>query len=195
MKIKFKILALLSVILLNHELAKACQCPLSSLSLEECNKYEIIFKGRIVRVKNCENKLGEALFKIEELYKGNAEENFKVLFECGVECAQNFREGDEWIIYSRYKQIDNAQIDWCSRSRKFFKNDNEDFYVFSHGNDYEDEVAFLQKNLGLHRVMTEQNKQINERNIKPNIAESVFVVLISLGCIILFYYLFNRFFK
>src|SRR6202012_4784485 len=88
--------------------SKACQCPLTTLSMEECNKYEIIFKGKILSVVNCDHKFGEAVFEIEELYKGNTPQTFKVLFECKVECAMAFTPGEEWIIYSRYKQVDNA---------------------------------------------------------------------------------------
>lgn len=174
---------------------KACQCPLTQLSLEECNKYEVIFKGKIVKVIECDNKFGEALFEVQELYKGNSEEKFKVLFECKVDCAQKFSVGDEWIIYSRYKQLDNALMDWCSRSRKFFKIDSEDFYTYTYGNDYEDELVFLRKNLGLHRTLVEKKSQIDGRNIKPSINQTILVLLISVGAIVLFYYLFNKFLR
>jgi hypothetical protein len=173
----------------------ACQCPLTQLSLEECNKYEVIFKGKIVKVIECDNKFGEVLFEVQELYKGNSEEKFKVLFECEVDCAQKFSVGDEWIIYSRYKQLDNAMMDWCSRSRKFFKVDTEDFYTYTYGNDYEDELVFLRKNLGLHRTLVERKSQIDGRNIKPSINQTIFVLLISVGTIVLFYYLFNKFLR
>lgn len=174
---------------------KACQCPLTQLSLDECAKYEIIFKGKIVSVVDCDLKFGEALFEIDELYKGNAGKQFKVLFECNVECAQKFTIGDEWIIYSRYKQIDNAKMDWCSRSRKFFKIDKEDFYTYTYGNDYYDEVKFLQDKLGVHRVLAEKKNTGDHRNIKPNGMQMLLVLLSSLAAIILFYYLFNKFFR
>lgn len=176
--------------------AQACQCPLTQLSVDECAKYEIIFKGKIVSVVDCDLKFGEALFEIEELYKGNAGKQFKVLFECNVDCAQKFAVGDEWIIYSRYKQIDNAKMDWCSRSRKFFKIDKEDFYTYTYGNDYYDEVKFLQDKLGVHRVLAEKKSAGGDhRNIKPNGMQMLLVLLSSLVAIILFYYLFNRFFR
>src|SRR6478736_2853398 len=57
--------------------SKACQCPMTQLSMEECKKYEIIFKGKVVHVIDCDNKFGEALFEVQELYKGNAGEKFK----------------------------------------------------------------------------------------------------------------------
>jgi len=189
-----KLLLSLFLLLLNNPI-KACQCPLTQLSLEECNKYEIIFKGKILRVADCDHKFGEAIFEIEELYKGNATQEFKVLFECDVECVQKFNPGDEWIIYSRYKQLDNAKMDWCSRSRKFFKVDKEDFYTFTYGNDYYDEVKFLQEKLGVHRLLVEHKSQIDNRNIRPNTKQMIVILICSLAAIVLFYFLFNKFFR
>jgi hypothetical protein len=34
----------------------ACQCPLSGLSIAECDKYDIVFKGRVKNVVECDNK-------------------------------------------------------------------------------------------------------------------------------------------
>ncbi len=173
----------------------ACQCPITRLGLEECNKYEIIFKGKIATVKDCGGKFGEAVFEVEELYKGNATKKFKVLFECDVECAQKFNPGEEWIIYSRYKQIDNAKMDWCSRSRKFFKIENQDFYAITYGNDYYDEVKFLREKLGVHRLLADSPKPEANRNKIPDQTQFVIILLCSLAGLILFYYLFNRFFR
>ena len=193
---KFKFTLLFSFLLcLTPLTTDACQCPLTQLSVEECNKYEIIFKGKIIRVIDCDHKFGEAIFNVEELYKGNCTQEFKVLFECNVECAQKFAVGDEWIIYSRYKQIDNAKMDWCSRSRKFFKVEQQDFYTVNYGNDYYDEEKFLQENLGLHRVLVESKSQMDHRNTKPNTKQMIIILISSLAAIVLFYYLFNRFFR
>jgi hypothetical protein len=171
-----------------------CNCPTTGLSKEECNKYEIIFKGRVVSSKDCDFKYGEAVFEVQELYKGNATKEFKMLFDCKGDCAKKFQAGEEWIIYSRYKQIDNAMMDWCSRSRKYFRNDKEDYYSVLYGNDYDDESKFLRENLGLHRLL--QNKVVVEnRNIHPSTMQSAMILVVSLLAIILFYFLFNRFVK
>lgn len=176
--------------------ANACECPYSVLSMEECAKYEIIFRGKVSSVKTCGEKPGEAVFEIEDLYKGNSEKEFKVLFECGEPCAMKFAEGDEWIIYGRYKQIGNALMDWCSRSRKYFKNDNEDFYTVTYGNDYYDEVQFLKKNFGTHRFLeTKGSADDHSHNKLPSKNETILLVICSLLAIVLFYWLFNRFFK
>ena len=175
--------------------SQACQCPLTSLSIEECNKYELIFKGKINSVKNCDGKYGEAIFEVEELYKGNATKQFKILFECGIECAQQFNVGEEWIIYSRYKQIDNALMDWCSRSRRFFKNEKEDFYSVTYGNDYFDEVKFLREKLGNHRLLADSVKTSEGRNIKPSNNQTIIILIASIIFLLIFYWLFNKWYK
>ncbi|MES2679865.1 MAG: hypothetical protein V4635_08275 [Bacteroidota bacterium] len=175
--------------------ALACQCPPSSLSIEECDKYEIIFKGRILSVAPCGDKFGEAIFEIDELYKGNSAKKFTVLFECNTECYQQFMAGEEWIIYSRYKQVNNAKMDWCSRSRKFFNNLGEDFYAVNYGNDYDDEVKFLRDHLGRHRFMPDSAKDAGDRNTLPDTNQTILLFVCSLLAIILFYWLFNKYFK
>ena len=175
--------------------SKACQCPFTSLSLKECSKYEIIFKGRIDSVRNCDSNFGEAFFAIDELYKGNATKQFKVLFDCNEECAMKFNVGEEWIIYSRYKQIGNAKMDWCSRSRKYFKIDKQDFYAETYGNNYNDEVVFLREKLGLHRTLTETKNAAENRNERPSGTATIVILLCSLTALILFYWLFNKYFK
>lgn len=174
---------------------RACQCPLTTLGIEECYKYEIIFKGKILSVKSCDHKFGEAIFEVQELYKGNATKKFKVLFECDKECAGSFVTGEEWIIYSRYKQMENALMDWCSRSRKYFKLDNQDFYTVTYGNDYEDEVKFLREKLGVHRLLSDNLTRVEERNLLPTSNQMIIILLSSLAAIVLFYYLFNKFFR
>jgi hypothetical protein len=172
----------------------ACECPPTELSRKECDKYEVIFKGKILSVVDCDHKFGEVVFEVEELYKGNTAGKFKILFECKVPCAQKFSPGEEWIIYTRYKQIDNGKMEWCSRSRKFFRNANEDFYFMNYGNDYDDEVKFLRTNLGVHRVLDTQ-ETVQNRNIRPNTTQTLAILLISIAVILAFYFLFNRFFK
>jgi hypothetical protein len=175
--------------------SKACQCPLTTLGMAECDKYEIIFKGKILSVISCDHKFGEAMFEIEELYKGTVAKKFKVLFECKVECAMQFNVGEEWIIYSKYKQVDNAMMNWCSRSRKYFKNEKEDFYTVNYGNDYYDEVKFLRERLGIHRFLVEKNTADENRNIAPTQNQVILILLCSISTIVLFYWLFNKFFK
>lgn len=173
----------------------ACQCPLTALGMEECDKYEVIFKGRIISVTPCDHKFGIAVFEVEELYKGITSKQFTVLFECGGECAVEFNEGEEWVIYSKYKQVDKALMDWCSRSRKYFKNVKEDFYAVTYGNDYFDEVKFLREHLGLHRTIKNVVNMDANRNTLPNTNQMIILALCSISCVLLFYWLFKKYFK
>lgn len=181
--------------LFNAYIINACQCPLTTLGLEECNKYEVIFKGKILSVETCKDKFGTAIFEVEELYKGNASKKFTVLFECDIECAQEFSEGEEWIIYSTYKQVDKAIMNWCSRSRKFFKNEKEDFYAVTYGNDYYDELKFLREKLGLHRLLVLKESTTQNRNERPTTNQTILMLIISISAILLFYWLFKKYFK
>ncbi len=141
------------------------------------------------------DKLSEAIFDVEELYKGKALKSFKVLFDQNEECAQTLTAGQEWIIYGRYKQIDNIQMDWCSRSRKHFALNAEDFYTVTYGNDYDDELKFLRQNLGVHRVLAGSEYNTGGRNTLPTLTQSILILISSVLVLLLFYYLFNRFFK
>jgi len=188
------IYSILFLLLINFEV-NACDCPLSLLSMNECNKYELIFKGKIKSVVDSKSKFGEAIFEVEELYKGNSEKTFKVLFDSQENCAQQLVAGQEWIIYCSYKQINNAKIDWCSRSRMHFANEKEDFYTLTYGNDYDDELKFLRQNLGLHRFLAGVENKTGNRNELPDLRQSILIVVISIFSLILFYYLFNKFFR
>jgi hypothetical protein len=173
----------------------ACQCPGTSLSLQECGKYELIFRGRIDSVVACQDKRGETYFTVFELYKGVSRARFKVIFDCDLPCTQAFNVGEEWIIYTRYKQIDNAKIDWCSRSRKRIKNEKEDFYLLTYGNTYDEELNFLRKHLGNHSLLKDDPNAVVNRNQHPDRMEMVIYLLCSIAAMVIFYYLFNRFFK
>lgn len=174
--------------------SQACQCPLSNLSLNECAKYELIFRGKIVTMSPCNSK-SETVFQVQELYKGNSTAQFKLLVNCTDECATPMRVGDEWIIYTNYYQMENAKLNWCSRSRKLFKNDKEDFYTVTYGNTYEDEVEFLQKQLGLHKLLKESPNRVEERNIIPNKKQFIIILLVSISGMLGFYYAFIKLFK
>jgi hypothetical protein len=171
-----------------------CQCPLTTLSEAECDRYSVIFKGKVLSVKSCEGNLGEAVFEVEELYRGDVTKRFKVLFECNGECAKGFNAGEEWIIYSNYRQVSNVMMDWCSRSRKYFKIAREDYYTSTYGNDYDEEVTFLRKNLGLHKIAEQIENTVGEPNQRPDMTQTIILLVCSLSAMILFYWLFRKYF-
>lgn len=174
--------------------AQACQCPVTSLNEAELAKYDIIFKGKIKSVKLNKAK-SEALFAVSELYKGMVSIEFTLLFDDADVCKLELRPGDEWVIYANYHQIDNAKLDFCSRSRKFFKNVREDFFEETTGVSFDEEVHYLQTKLGLHKPLKENPNKVENRNILPNTNQMILGFICSLLGLFLFYWLFNRFFK
>jgi hypothetical protein len=69
----------------------------------------------------------------------------KLFFDDEV-CKLQLRVGDEWIIYTNYFQVDNAKLDFCSRSRNYIKNIKEDFFAETTGITYDEELRYLQEN-------------------------------------------------
>jgi hypothetical protein len=174
---------------------EACQCPPTSLTAAECEKYQVIFRGRVDSVRACNQNFGEAVFIVDELYKGQVTKRFKVLFDCSDACSKGFKAGEEWIIYGNFKQINNVMMEWCSRSRKYIRIAREDYYTETLGNDYDAELKFLQTNLGLHRISEDIQNAAPNRNDRPSKGETIIYLCVSLLAVILFYWLFNRYFK
>jgi hypothetical protein len=174
---------------------EACQCPVTVLNMQECNNYDVIFRGKVLTVNPCDHKPGEAIMEVLELFKGNAEQKFKILFACSEDCFYEFKPGEEWIIYSRYKQVNTALMDYCSRSRRLFNNSKEDYYIATSGIDYEEELKFLREKLGLHRLIENKQNQDYSRNNLPNSSQSVGILLVSIAALLGFYFIFNRYLK
>jgi hypothetical protein len=166
----------------------ACQCPLTALNEAETNKYDIVFKGKITSVKLSKER-SEAQFTIQELYKGPIGETFTILFNDADECKLELQSGDEWIIYANFRQVNNAQLDFCSRSRKFFKNAKEDFFA------YDEEMKYLQAKLGLHTCLKSNPNMSENRNIIPSSGQFIIFIVCSIIGVIVFYWLVNKFLK
>jgi hypothetical protein len=185
----------IGIFVLNAGRAAACQCPVTDLSLQECAKYQVIFRGVVDSVKACGDRPGEAYFRILELYKGSIPDGFTVVFDCSSDCAAGFNPGEEWIIYTNHRQVTNGRMDWCSRSRKYIKNPKEDLYRENTGVDYFEEAEFLEKNLGLYRPLSSNKVSAENRNIRPDKTQTIVILFVSMAAILLFYWLFNKFFK
>jgi len=183
------------IFLLISKLSFACQCPITALNDAETNKYDLIFKGKIVSLSLKETGNSEAMFEISELYKGNSRKQFKILFNNEDPCKLDLMTGEEWIIYTNYKQIDNAQLDFCSRSRKFFKNLKEDFFYVTTGVTYDEEVRYLQTKLGLHKLVKDDMNKVENRNQLPTKNQFIWILLGSLVGIIVFYWLIKKLLK
>lgn len=174
--------------------AQACQCPVTALNVTELAKYDIIFSGKIVRVQ-LSGERSQAYFAVSELYKGLVAKDFMLLFNNNDNCKLELVAGDEWIVYANYYQIDNAKLDFCSRSRKFFKNSTQDFFETITGVTYGEELQFLQTKLGLHKPLKENPNRVENRNILPNTNQMIIGFMSSLIGLLFFYWIFNKVFK
>jgi hypothetical protein len=172
----------------------ACQCPLTKLDETELSRYELIFRGKIQSIKLNERK-SEAVFEITDLFKGNATKEFIVMFDNNDPCKFDLRVGDEWLIYSNYLQIDRVKLDYCSRSRRFFKNIKEDYFAEITGLSYDEEYKILTEKLGHHKLLKQNENQVKNRNIIPNQTQFMITIIISIVAMVVFYKLFNKFFK
>lgn len=172
----------------------ACQCPLTALNNDEIKKYDIIFKGTVNKI-TLNDKRSEALFNVITLFKGDVTQQFKILFDNTDNCKIDLREGDEWIIYTNYIQIDKAKLDFCSRSRYYIKNIKEDFFTEVTGVSYDEELRFLQTTLGEHKLLKENPNKSQNRNQIPNKNQFIIIIIISCVAMVLFYWGFNKLFK
>src|SRR4051812_34424948 len=95
-------------LLFSSSLLSACECPpLSPVTKELCDHYDVIFFGRIDSVALCDTKGNAvAFFTIVELYKGNSEKRIKINFDCSSECLMSFAKNEEWLIYANYRKFD-----------------------------------------------------------------------------------------
>jgi hypothetical protein len=182
------------VFLLLGKLSFACQCPVTDLSDKELNKYDLIFKGKIQTIKLNKEK-SEAMFLVEELYKGNTAPTFKILFNDLDNCKLELRAGDEWIIYTSYRQIDNAKLDFCSRSRKYFEVAKEDFFAVTTGISYDEELHFLQTKLGLHKLLKDNPNKVENRNVIPSSNQFIIIIICSIAGVLMIYVIVNKLFK
>lgn len=172
----------------------ACQCPVTELSEKELNKYDLIFKGKIQSI-TLNKERSEAMFLVEELYKGNTAASFKILFNDLDNCKLELREGDEWIIYTSYHQVDNAKLDFCSRSRKYFSVDKEDFFAVTTGISFDEELRFLQTKLGLHKLLKDNPNKVENRNIIPSSNQFILIIICSIAGVLMIYVIVNKLFK
>lgn len=173
----------------------ACQCPITTLNEAEISKYEIIFKGKIISVNLKETGNSEAIFSIDELYKGNSTQQFTVLFDNSDACKIELKAGEEWIIYSNYVQINKAKLDFCSRSRKFIKNIKEDFFAVTTGMSYDEELRYLQTKLGLHKLLKDNPNKVENRNKIPSKSQFIIMLLCSFVGIFAFYWIIKKVLK
>lgn len=175
--------------------SQTCECPqLAPVTKDECNKYDVIFKGKIDSIFKCDGT-STALFTIEELYKGKCTEQTPVIFDCSSACQMGFIKGEGWIIYANYKKFRYAETEFCGHSRKFLKGASQDYYTVTHLMSFEEEADFLKTNFGTQPIVAENTEEemLKRDLIKPKGVTPLILIGVSLVIMGLIFFLMKRF--
>lgn len=183
-------------------LTYACECPPASVvSKELCEKYDVIFYGRVDSINSCSTDgIGTAYFTIISLYKGSAEQHVSIDYDCTSSCLMSFAKNDEWIIYSVYQKFDLLTVSLCSPSRKKATEGLVDYYQASSHRSFAEESAFLEGSLGLHSFashndLNDRQKEMQPHNEQPGAWGKLWLLLISLGAMGAIYLITKKYFK
>lgn len=186
---------LISFFIFISSISLACECiPLSPISKELSNNYDVIFYGRVDSIGACGDKsTAIAYFSITELYKGNVQKQVKINFDCNTECMMSFAADDEWIIYAKYSKFDFLNISICDHNRKKFNAGEEDIYLIDSKRTFEKELEFLKSTLALQEtveptVVNNTVTEIGRHNEQPSSWGKITLLLISVIAMVVVYF-------
>ncbi|MGQ0829074.1 MAG: hypothetical protein ACT4ON_11855 [Bacteroidota bacterium] len=193
--IKISVTIIFSAFFFSFKYSLACQCPtLFLISKDLCEKYEVIFYGKVDSVSPCgTNGISTAHFTIKELYKGIVEQHVQIDFDCSSSCMMSFSKGDEWIIYSIFQRFDLLTVNICGHSRKFFPGAAQDVYQIASDRSFEQEKQYLTKILGIQSFikkneLNEQQNDLAHQNKQPSGIHKLLLLLASVLAMGIVYY-------
>jgi hypothetical protein len=175
--------------------ANACKCSFDSLSLQNIKSSELIFLGEVSAVSGCSGT-SKATFTVKELFRGKCYQNVAVEFDCTSDCQMSFAPGQTWIIYATYKKYGEPVTEFCSFSRQKMPAGEEDFNSSWHGKTFDEEEAWLKKNLGLQEL-NERNPidDQHHENIRPTGYETLWYLGGGFLALIVLYFISRKFLK
>ncbi|HXC06586.1 MAG TPA: hypothetical protein VNZ86_17640 [Bacteroidia bacterium] len=173
--------------------AVACKCgehPV--LDKQQCDLYNVIFKGKVDSISGCRDGYATAYFRIQELYKGKSLEQVSVRFDCESDCQLSVGNGEEWLVYARYFQYNKLDMEFCSRSRKHIEG-ADDFYTALNHMSWKEEGDVLVKIIGKQQVTKKVEPPMKERTlIQPSAYWKIGLVLISVVAMLIIFYLVKK---
>jgi hypothetical protein len=112
----------------------------------------------------------------------------------------SFAKNDEWIIYAIYQRFDLITVELCSNTRKKISDGTADFYEAASQRTFDEENKFLQQTLGIqsyaaHNELNDQQKELKPHNDQPTDLGKLWLLLISLGVMIIVFIVSKKFFK
>lgn len=174
----------------------ACECPtLQPISKELCSNYNVIFLGKVDSVSSANEKdINTAYFTINELYKGNIQQQVKVNFDAASECMMSFQKNDEWLMYCVFERFDELNADMCGHSRKLFPDALQDYYQLAALRTFEEEKEYLKLILSIQPFA--QNDELNQQQVdfrphndQPSGTNKLLLLLVSLAAMLIVYFL------
>jgi hypothetical protein len=107
----------------------------------------------------------------------------------------DFAPGQTWIIYATYKKYGEPEVDFCSYSRQQIPS-KDDFNSLIHGMSYDEEITWLQKNLGVKELNVQKAEDGQHHlNIRPKGYEALWYLVAGFVVLFLFYFLGRKFLK
>ena len=164
-----------------------CTCDvILPMTFEATAGVEVIFYGRVVEVKEGCTEESVVVFDVEEEYKGGLKRSQEVLYICGTECGMSFVEGEQWIIYGSKNNAQEVLVDWCSRSRRKFDNESEDFYRGLLESTFDQEIEFLRHYFNVNESFDGGLKQRKYEKLEPKyipflLGGGLIAILLGLG--------------
>ena len=194
-----KSIILLFIFFLHSKIIFGCDCAafptLSKDLFNSVNKKSVVFRGKVINMGKCD-KIAECTFEVQELFSGNASKNLIALFDCESSCMMNFNNGEEWIIYGEYVQLEKIKIEFCSRSRRINSTTNNEAENLTFGLSSTDELNWLRNNIGTKIIRpNEEHRTAAHRNEQPKPTTKIILITCSIVAMVLFLILSKRFFK
>ena len=190
---------LFSLALINLSLRViACDCPdFKPLEKERIQRiYPVIFYGKVIALGNKDGAF-VVKFKVITPFAGKLSAEMEII-DPNSDCSPGFGEGQEWLIYARYKAYGKAGTDLCTPSRMKFTNEKDDYNIVTRKTTFASDIEFLKINFGIQPFFIKNNDDEilkNRELVKPGGYGMAWMILIGTLCLVIFYTLFNRFFK
>lgn len=185
-------------VLLYGTCAFACSCaePNGVATKANTDKYDVVFLGNVDSVAVCQGK-SIAYMQVGELFKGTFARQIPVYFDCSSSCQLSFSKGETWLVYADFFKYGKLETRFCSRSRKFFEREEEDYYKTNNQMRFREELDFLRAHFSGPTTAgnTAEVLDTGRELIKPKGTRLISILLFSLLGFGVIYYLLKRLLK
>lgn len=168
----------------------SCICDqLSSLDLQECSQYDAIFHGQVENVESCKNEERIIRFKVNELYKGDANVNAEVIDLCEIaECSTDFEPGTSWLVYVNKNNAQELVYNYCSHTRKLNEEGVKDYEEEVRGSSFFQDKALLEEYFEVNSHLKKGLKPRRYEKVDPKLIPVLLGVslLFMVGGVLLF---------